>query len=91
MTSTARIDVPGLLAAPLASRAEDRDPIHLAVLAAAPAAGDGQRVTRFVPFDPVSKRTEATVSGDCAGEFRVSKGAPQVIGALCAGDPAVRR
>ena len=84
-------DTPGLLAAAaLASRAEDRDPIDLAVLAAAPApAGDGQRVSRFVPFDPVTKRTEATVSGDGAGEFRVSKGAPQVIGALCVGDPAV--
>jgi H+-transporting ATPase len=85
---------PGLLAAAaLASRAEDRDPIDLAVLAAAPAAptpaSDGQRVTRFVPFDPVTKRTEATVSSDGAGAFRVSKGAPQVIAELCAGDPAV--
>jgi H+-transporting ATPase len=80
-----------LAAAALASRAEDRDPIDLAVLAAAPAppAANRQRVTRFVPFDPVTKRTEATVSGDGAGEFRVSKGAPQVISALCAGDPAV--
>ncbi len=88
-------DAPGLLAAAaLASRAEDRDPIDLAVLAAAPAPAamsEGRRVTRFVPFDPVTKRTEATVSGGGAGEFRVSKGAPQVIGALCAGDPAVGR
>jgi H+-transporting ATPase len=85
-------DTPSLLAAAaLASRAEDRDPIDLAILTAAPApaADDGQRVTRFVPFDPVTKRTEATVSGDGAGAFRVSKGAPQVIAALCAGDPAV--
>jgi H+-transporting ATPase len=84
-------DAAGLLAAAaLASRAEDRDPIDLAVLAAAPPpASDGLRVTRFVPFDPVTKRTEATVSGDGAGAFRVSKGAPQVIAALCAGDPAV--
>jgi H+-transporting ATPase len=81
---------PGLLAAAaLASRAEDRDPIDLAVLAAAPPpVDDGQRATRFVPFDPVTKRTEATVSGDGTGQFRVSKGAPQVIAALCAGDPA---
>ena len=79
-----------LAAAALACRAEDRDPIDLAVLAAAPPPpGDGQQVTRFVPFDPVSKRTEATVSGDGAGEFRVSKGAPQVIAQLCRGDPAV--
>ena len=85
-------DAPGLLAAAaLASRAEDRDPIDLAVLAAAPAppAATGQQVTGFVPFDPVTKRTEATVSGDGAAQFRVSKGAPQVIAELCAGDPAV--
>ena len=80
-----------LAAAALASRAEDRDPIDLAVLAAAPtpSAPGGERVTGFVPFDPVSKRTEATVAGDGAGEFRVSKGAPQVIADLCAGDPSV--
>jgi len=86
------IAAPSLLtAAALASRAEDRDPIDLAVLAAAPtlAAAGGQRVTQFVPFDPVTKRTEATVSADGQGGFRVSKGAPQVIAALCPGDPAV--
>jgi H+-transporting ATPase len=79
-----------LAAAALASRAEDRDPIDLAVLAAAPASSrpDGWRVTAFVPFDPVTKRTEATVAGDGEGPFRVSKGAPQVIAVLCAGDPA---
>ncbi len=80
-----------LAAAALASRAEDRDPIDLAVLAAAPvpAQRDGQRVTEFVPFDPVTKRTEATVAADSEGTFKVSKGAPQVIAALCLGDPAV--
>ena len=79
-----------LAAAALASRAEDRDPIDTAVLAAAPApAGTSEhRVTDFVPFDPVTKRTEAAVRGDGA-EFKVTKGAPQVIAGLCAGDPAV--
>lgn len=76
-----------LVIAALASRAEDNDVIDLAVLAAAgqrPAA----RVEQFVPFDPVSKRTEALVR-DAAGQtFRVSKGAPQVIAALCDGDGA---
>ena len=84
-------DGPALLAAAaLASRAEDRDPIDLAVLAAAPSqhVPDGRRVTEFVPFDPVTKRTEATVTSDSEGQFKVSKGAPQVIAALCAGDPA---
>lgn len=71
-----------LAVAALASRAEDNDLIDLAVIAAA-----GQRpkmrVDRFVPFDPVNKRTEALVHGSDGQTFRVSKGAPQVISALC--------
>ncbi|MFD1660664.1 plasma-membrane proton-efflux P-type ATPase [Streptomyces caeni] len=79
-------------AAALASRAEDRDPIDLAVLAAAPDdLPHGRVVVEFVPFDPVTKRTEATVSDPGGARFKVSKGAPQVIAALCAGDPAARR
>ncbi|WP_200895359.1 plasma-membrane proton-efflux P-type ATPase [Kitasatospora griseola] len=74
-----------LAAAALASRAEDQDLIDLAVLAAAPAGLPRREVTEFVPFDPVGKRTQATVTG----AYQVSKGAPQVIAALCAGDPAV--
>ncbi|MGE5291008.1 MAG: plasma-membrane proton-efflux P-type ATPase, partial [Micromonosporaceae bacterium] len=83
-------DIPALLAAAaFASRAEDRDPIDLAILAAAPQeVPDGQEVTQFIPFDPVTKRTEATVTSDGEGPFKVSKGAPQVIAELCAGDPA---
>jgi H+-transporting ATPase len=76
-----------LTVAALASRAEDNDLIDLAVIAAA-----GQRpaaaVEQFVPFDPVSKRTEALVRGADGQAFRVSKGAPQVIAALCDGDGA---
>lgn len=79
-----------LTTAGLASRAEDQDLIDLAVLAAAPPQGDqdAAQVTRFVPFDPVTKRTEATVTADGRGSYQVSKGAPQVIARLCAGDPA---
>ncbi|MBN0049070.1 plasma-membrane proton-efflux P-type ATPase [Streptomyces actuosus] len=81
-----------LAAAALASREEDRDPIDLAVLAAAPQeAGPGGEVVAFTPFDPVSKRTEATVTTPAQGRFRVSKGAPQVIAGLCAGDPTAER
>jgi len=36
-------------------------------------------VVHFQPFDPVHKRTEATVKGADGKEFKVSKGAPQVI------------
>jgi H+-transporting ATPase len=67
----------------LASRAEDNDPIDMAVLGdeAGNPTHDGYRITAFKPFDPVNKRTEATVSAD-SSTFRVAKGAPQVILAL---------
>jgi H+-transporting ATPase len=67
--------------AALASRAEDQDPIDQAILSGVK---DEQRlssyqVTRFQPFDPVRKRTEADVKGPDGHDFRVTKGAPQVI------------
>ncbi len=81
-----------LRAAVLASREEDRDPIDLAVLAGAGAAAscEGCRVTRFVPFDPRSKRVEATVSGPDGRRFGVAKGAPQAILGLVADAAGVR-
>jgi H+-transporting ATPase len=42
------------------------------------------RVLHFQPFDPVHKRTEATVQGPDGHVFKVTKGAPQVILALTA-------
>lgn len=81
-----------ILDASLASRAEDQDPIDLAVLAGAPRlppAGQGE-VVHFLPFDPVHKRTEATVSRPDGTTFRVTKGAPQVIEALAEGEPGAR-
>ncbi|OBH50745.1 plasma-membrane proton-efflux P-type ATPase [Mycobacterium mantenii] len=76
-----------LTAAALASRVEDNDVIDRAVLAAAGRQA-AARVDEFVPFDPVSKRTEALVRDFDGRTFRVSKGAPQVIAALCDGDGA---
>lgn len=71
-------------AAALASRAESGDPIDLAVLGGVtPDLSLPQyHVTAFVPFDPVQKRTEATVQGPDGQTVTVSKGAPQVILAL---------
>jgi len=73
-----------LLAASLASKAEDQDPIDLAVLAGLkdPAALSAYKQTAYQPFDPVTKRTEATVQGADGHVFHVAKGAPQVIVAL---------
>ncbi|MEH1870015.1 plasma-membrane proton-efflux P-type ATPase [Nostoc sp.] len=68
----------------LASRAENNDTIDLAVV-------DGLKdkdllkayeVVHFTPFDPVHKRTEATVKAKDGKTFKVTKGAPQVILAL---------
>ncbi len=73
-------------AAALASRAENQDPIDLAVLSGLPAGQTtlGEQVVHFQPFDSVVKRTEATVRETDGGTFKVTKGAPQVIQALAA-------
>jgi H+-transporting ATPase len=73
-----------VLAGALACKKEDHDAIDLAVLAGIEerAELDRYRQLAFVPFDPVHKRTEATVEGD-GRRFRVTKGAPQVVMQLC--------
>ena len=77
-------DIPAgqvILNAALASRADNKDTIDLAVLGALKNDQPlkGYQVIHFQPFDPVHKRTEATVKGTDGKEFRVTKGAPQVI------------
>jgi H+-transporting ATPase len=73
-----------LLAAALASRAEDEDAIDLAVLSGIKdrSSLEGYTIEHFLPFDPVHKRTEAAVKDKDGREFKVTKGAPQVILAL---------
>jgi len=75
-----------ILDAALASRAENKDTIDLAVLAGLKndQVLSGFQVLHFLPFDPVHKRTEASVRGPDGVEFKVTKGAPQVILALSA-------
>ncbi len=81
-----------VLAAALASRADDKDTIDMAVLGGV----KDQRTltscqqTHFQPFDPVHKRTEATINGADGKEFKVSKGAPQVILAMAANAAAIK-
>ncbi len=76
----------------LASREEDEDPIDNAIIARSK---DIKEVTRsigdykvldFKPFDPVKKRTESVVEGPGKNNFKVSKGAPQVILSLIGED-----
>lgn len=70
-----------ILYAALASREEDEDPIDLAVLEGLRDAGELKQyeILHFTPFDPVHKRTEASVKGPDGKTFSASKGAPQVI------------
>ena len=70
-----------ILNAALASCTEDQDTIDQAVLSGLK---DDQalkkyRVIQFEPFDPVRKRTEATIQAEDGSTFKVAKGAPQII------------
>ncbi|MEN6609042.1 MAG: plasma-membrane proton-efflux P-type ATPase, partial [Bryobacteraceae bacterium] len=76
----------------LASRAENQDTIDLAVIGGLKdtMALKGYEVAHFLPFDPVHKRTEATVKTSDGNTFKVTKGAPQVIMELAANAGKVR-
>lgn len=74
-----------LLFASLASRAEDNDPIDSAILEksksnkAIAEKYNTYFAKEFKPFDPIIKRTEVTVVDSGKNQFKISKGAPQVI------------
>lgn len=76
----------------LASRAEDQDTIDMAVIAGVhdAAALKAFQTTHYQPFDPVHKRTEATVKDKSGKTFKVTKGAVQVILALSKNAERVR-
>jgi H+-transporting ATPase len=65
----------------LASRADNNDTIDLAVLGGLKDKDllKDYDLVHFQPFDPVHKRTEATIKAKDGKEFKVTKGAPQVI------------
>jgi H+-transporting ATPase len=75
-----------ILCGALASRTEDKDPIDLAVINGLKDSKvlDSYQIVHFQPFDPVHKRTEATVKDSKGKTFKVTKGAPQVIFDLAA-------
>ena len=81
-----------VLAGALASRSDNNDTIDLAVIGGLKSkdALNGYQVPHFQPFDPVHKRTEATVKGSDGKGFKVTKGAPQVILALAADSAQVK-
>jgi H+-transporting ATPase len=78
------------MGAALATQASSEDPIDHAVLQALKdrAALEKFKQTKFVPFDPVNKRTVATVVDGSGHAEQYAKGAPQVIAALARLDPA---
>ncbi len=73
--------------AALASSDGGLDPVDAAILTAAhaKAIGDGPKLVRFIPFDPATKMSAATVTGPDAG--RIVKGAFAVVAALAAPSP----
>ncbi|MEJ2695501.1 MAG: plasma-membrane proton-efflux P-type ATPase [Candidatus Sulfobium sp.] len=76
-----------MLYAVMSSKEENRDPIEVPIFeymqkSGVSPAGRQYEQTKFVPFDPVRKRTEATVRSD-GKTFMVTKGAPQVVLGLC--------
>jgi H+-transporting ATPase len=83
-----------LLFGSLASRRENNDPIDTAILAKAGTSStttdalNHYTVVQFRPFDPVAKRTEATVEDTAGNRFKVTKGAPQVVLSLIPSDKA---
>ena len=71
----------------LASKEENKDPIEIPILNWLKEHGIYNKVKtckqkKFIPFDPVKKRTEALV--ECNGKnLVITKGAPQIIIELC--------
>lgn len=74
-----------ILAASLSSKLENNDAIDTAIINSL---SDKEQLKdwtlkKFVPFDPVSKRTEATLVSKDGLEYKFSKGAPQAIVDMC--------
>lgn len=74
-----------LISAFLSSREENQDPIDNAIIVKAKTLPEFDEeikrysITSFTPFDPVSKRSEASIKDVTGRQFKVTKGAPQVI------------
>jgi H+-transporting ATPase len=84
-----------LLFGTLASREEDQDPIDNAIISKTKNlqtfAGmiSSYKISNFKPFDPVLKRTEATIEDTDGKRFKIAKGAPQVILSLVTNKDAI--
>ncbi len=85
-----------LLFASLASNADNQDAIDDAILEKSSGISEikdlltNYNIENFKPFDPVIKRTEASVHDKKNNTFKVSKGAPQVILELVGDDKSLQ-
>jgi H+-transporting ATPase len=85
------LDVAHVLAvAALASSDGGQDPVDEAIHAAAKGQGvtDGPRLLKFVPFDPATKMSEATIGDSDGSQRRVVKGAFATVTGLAQASPA---
>jgi H+-transporting ATPase len=83
-----------LTLAALASSEADQDPTDAAIRRAAVNAtghGSTERFVRFVPFDPVTKTSEAFVLDQSGNELRITKGAFEVIAKVAEASTDARR
>jgi len=76
------------LYAALASQEENQDAIEKPIFEALDqrklrAKSSDFQLNKFIPFDPVGKRTEAVLQSSDGSELIVTKGAPQVIIEIC--------
>ena len=83
-----------LIAAARASRRESSDPIDVAIISRYDHLTSGPDAARteildFVPFDPVTKFSKATVREQPGSTFEVAKGAPQAIASLAGTDGTI--
>jgi H+-transporting ATPase len=78
-----------LTMAALASSSGGEDPVDGAVRSAAAknVAANAPKLTRFVPFDPATKMSEATAADPSQGTLRIIKGAFAVVSVLAAPSP----
>ena len=79
-----------LALAALASSEAGTDPVDAAIRAAAAKAGPAgaQKATCFIPFDPATKTSEATIQDPDKGALRVVKGAFAVVIRMTGAPPA---
>jgi len=82
-----------ILAAALASKPENQDAIDLAVIGGVQDTEVLKMFNqlKFLPFDPVIKRTEGTIEDAKGKTFKVTKGAPQVILGMSNVDDGIKK